>query len=111
MNATELCFGIGEKAGVWICRKCGRFSVSGKAAEDCCLPIICECGAELPINGHLTRCNDCTRRKLAERNATRLAEAELVADYDGWICSEEVCGNQDGYFASFDDLIEYCEDN
>lgn len=108
MNATELCFDNGAKAGVWYCRQCGIPRRDVATAEECCKPYICECGKELPRKEHRTRCADCTRRQFAERNAKRLAEATLVDDYDGWICSEEVSGDQDGYFESVEDLLEYC---
>src|SRR3990172_7322010 len=102
MNATELCFDSGAKAGVWYCGECGTTHPEKQMAEKCCNPYICECGKELPRKEHRTRCKDCAHRQLADRNARRLAEATLVEDYDGWIYTEEVTGDHDGYLMSIE---------
>jgi hypothetical protein len=108
MNGYELINpNTGKGCGVWACGVCNKV-MGADLVEKCCKP--CECG--MPSRNRFEcKCSHCAEIEYKERRAKQLEEAELV-EWDGsMIFSEAVNGNQDGWFESPDDLLEYLESN
>lgn len=103
MNAQQLYFDDGEPAGVAYCSACRGVAKTIEAAEACCRPNVCECGAE--CEKYRTICQACYAAKDAKREADRFAKAtkRFIEDAE----REYVCLDGDRYL-SFDDLDEYC---
>jgi hypothetical protein len=122
MNAKELKIegdsGQVTSSGVWFCGQCrtvwgdrytaGHDSVQA-AAEACCKPPVCACGAEV-ARGHV-KCDECWRKGIAEKRDKTMAAAEKVETWDSWVYDPTDAGPQDGYFESLDALVEWYEDN
>lgn len=111
-NAAQLFLADGSPTRVWYCIVCGIVHPSDGLAGECCRPKICkQCGLDIPkTRRHFETCTSCERLRLDEEYKKRLAAAELVSDYDGWIYTGEVTGLNDGYFSSVQDLIDEIED-
>lgn len=89
MNAFELYNENGKPVGIFACGKCRMLTIGGgmkntrESAEQCCQPVLCECGAE--VAQHRTACQPCINRKDAERTAKVLADAAEVEQWDGFV--------------------------
>lgn len=89
-------------------RKIGQCKIIHKTqsdADQCCDWKCSKCGAK--TDRFSTQCSSCWDVVRAEGRAKRLAAAELVTEYDGWICCDSGCGSQDGYFQSIEDYVDY----
>lgn len=107
MDTTELYTKSGESVNVWFCGKCNRVGWDKGAAERCCVPHVCKtCGKE----EQMSECRDCSDVRHAKAERERFEKAEKVAQWDGWVFSDEGYGYKDGYFESVDDLLEYLSD-
>jgi len=112
MNAIELHHKDGRTAGVYYCSECKCVAKTKERADECCAPYLCTgCGVELPRKNYRTVCSTCSAEREREREAARFAAAEKVAEWDGWLYSDEIQGYNDGYYANVEELIEYIEDN
>lgn len=111
-NAAQLFLADGKPTRAWYCLECGIVHPSEDAAEKCCTTAPCEeCAAALPKNRrYFKTCQDCERKIADRKYQEKLAKAELVTDYDGYIYTGEVTGLQDGYFESVQALIDEVED-
>lgn len=108
-DAKELFLADGKSAGVWYCTTCRLVKRTEAEADKCCRPWVCEnCGKE--SQKYHTLCTNCDNLRREAAKERRLADAELVEDYDGWICSQDAIGPMDGYFRSVEEFIDYCED-
>jgi hypothetical protein len=109
MNAIELFHADGKPCGIYHCEKCRVVHREKQLADECCLPRICDCGAECPQC--YTVCDDCRRKKEREREAERFAKAEKVTEWNGAIYSDGRGWNE-GFFANVEDLEDWlaCEE-
>lgn len=104
MESYELLRPDHSPSGVWACGACRAVTTAGDRAERCCL---CrECGSPLGTEGvGLGRSHDaCLRRRREAADAKRLAEAELVPGWPGWVVYAG-----DRYFPTVEDLVEHLE--
>ena len=108
MNSVELFIAGGKSAGVFACGQCKVIHKTQADAEQCCDWKCSKCGAK--TDRFSTQCSACWDVVRAEGHAKRLAAAELVTEYDGWICCDSGCGSQDGYFPSIEDYVDYIFD-
>lgn len=108
MNAIELFVQSGKSAGVFACGECKIVSKTQADADQCCDWKCSNCGVK--TERFSTRCDDCWSVIRAEGHAKRLAAAELVTAYGGWVCCDSGCGSQDGYFPSIEDYVDYIYD-
>lgn len=99
----------GKEVFVYACGKCGTAHRDEPAADQCCRPRLCACGAETGSIGY-TACEACRdsnhagARKKAFEQATKIQ----AADYKGWL----FCECCERFFDSVDDLIDYhCDRN
>lgn len=95
----------GTEVSIWACGKCGYIRNGEENAKNCCT--CSTCGKELK-HGAFGDCDDCRRRKWAEREAERIDKAERLETWDGWVFYDG--GPNDGYFESLDDFIEWLDD-
>ena len=108
MNSVELFIAGGKSAGVFACGQCKIIHKTPADAEQCCDWKCSKCGAK--TERFSTQCSSCWNVVRAEGHAKRLAAAELVTEYNGWICCDSGCGSQDGYFPSIEDYVDYIFD-
>ena len=108
MNAVELFVQSGKSAGVFACGQCKIIHKTQSDADQCCDWKCSKCGAK--TERFSNQCSGCWDVVRAEGHAKRLAAAELVTEYDGWICCDSGCGSQDGYFPSIEDYVDYIYD-
>lgn len=112
MNAIELFHETGQSAEIFYCAECRHVKKTKDDAENCCRCRFCN---ELVPQNSIGKENftgyhgECWRADRDKRDAERLAKAEVVTDYDGWVFVEGL-GYNDGYFRSMDDLLDYLED-
>lgn len=108
----------------YACGECGRFyaapvfldeeaarSEALANTEQCCTPRVCEkCSAPMGERLWLV-CPPCVKQAEEDRDRDAFDKATKVnaADYDGWVSWSDH-GPNEGYFASVDDLLTYCED-
>jgi hypothetical protein len=104
MNAQQLYRADGTATSVWSCSKCGR-PATQDLAEKCC---ICKyCGKE--VGDEIERHFACLDAKQSQNRADRLANAELVENWDGPVFWENAPFEGDlgeGFFDSLAELIE-----
>lgn len=108
MNAIELkgTTTDGKEVYVHACGKCGLTAIDQEAAERCCRPTLCGCGAECEKGR--TACKACrdSNRAAARKKAFEQATKIQAADYSGWL----YCESADKFFESLDDLLEHYYD-
>jgi len=98
----------GELLNVWNCGNCGKMWLSPNYAESCCTCI--ECGEPIGDSdfygsrGHATH-KDCKNAKDEAHRQKRLAEAEKLDRWDGWVFCDGV-GSNNGYFPTVEELAE-----
>lgn len=84
------------------CQECKVIYADQKTADKCCSPRYCEdCGVE--VKKYRICCEPCGQKRQFEK-------AEKLEHWDGWVYSEHVTGEKDGYFTSIEELTEYCYD-
>ena len=76
MNAQPLFKETGEKIQHHYCGKCGFIRSTKDEAEQCCKPLLCECGNEL--QQYRNRCNSCIERDSLRKEKNRIMQAERV---------------------------------
>lgn len=108
MNAIKLTGTKPDGANVyiWACSKCGYTAGDEKTAEKCCRCLTCGKELNRRIVGD---CDDCWREKDAKREAERIAKAEKLEKWDGWVFYDGATNGNDGYFESLDDLVDWLE--
>lgn len=92
------------------CGADGHASYAEREARACCAPDHCErCGATRAR--HVLYCEPCGKVAAAEREAALFAKARKVTpdEYGDDFVFWDGRGPQEGYFASVEDLLEYCE--
>jgi hypothetical protein len=116
MIPFELFKADGTATGIWACGKCklivhGYDAAARQRAEECCTPGKCrECGAEkAEADKCYTACRICQDRKDAEKLQVRIAAAEKLDTWDGWVFWDGL-GDNDGFFQHLDGLLEWWED-
>ncbi len=108
MSAVQLFHEDGTPAGVWYCSECRRGLKTQEQAESCCEPRTCQrCGGD--TQKYFAVCSVCQRRERDEKAAAKLAAAELVPDYDGWVWANGR-GHNDGFFQDIDELLDHLMD-
>jgi hypothetical protein len=115
MNAVQFLLADGRQSGVWYCTKCmkTKASMNREMAERCCVPIDCDyCGKPIDKDaGHYTATHHgCSHLRQAEREATAIAKAEKLDDWNEWVFLDGI-GPQDGYFDSLESLVDYLVEN
>lgn len=95
----------GKKASVWACGKCLRFTPldpSKDAAERCCQPTLCACGAEVALG---SQCDACRKMERDARYKALFDKARKVpaSQHDGWLYDERT----DRYFEDVESLLEH----
>ncbi len=113
MNAQELFKQVnGEYVGTgrFYCEKCRIIGLNAELAEKCCRPTICQCGKEVAEKYYYT-CWDCRKAKEIASEKLRFEKATKIKleDYDGPV-QTDLIGSNEGYFASFSDLMDYLSD-
>ena len=85
---------------IYACSRDRAAQVAYRAADECCAPRHCACGAQ--IEKQWTACASCRLR-------SKLQRASVVTDYSGPVFADGYCGGWgDGYFADVEELIEAC---
>lgn len=107
MNPVELHLPDGLPSGVFMCEKCRRLDSTKLWAERCCL--CSECGKVKDWTTSNPECPDCLKEKWAKADRDRMARAEKLDDWDGWVYTGG-SGGHDGYFESLDHYVEYLDD-
>ena len=115
MDVRELTFKGESEPKLYACGKCGKayspkiyasrddmtHAAARRAADECCKPRFCDCGAEL--DSSWTACRTCRERR-------RLAEATIIeaAEYSGPVSAE--CAGEwgEGYSSDLAAMIEAC---
>lgn len=100
MNAIELYHADGKPCGIYHCEKCRIVHRIKQLADECCLPRICECGAE--CQQYYTVCDDCRRKKDIAKERERFEKAEKVTVWDGPVTDP----HGDRYGRNLDELLE-----
>ena len=116
MNARELTFRGSDSPIIYACGQCGSLhspkvyagrediahQAARNAAEDCCTPRHCACGAE--IHRYWTVCNPCRLRR-------KLTAATITAEYNGPVYADGVRGEWgEGYSSDIYNLRQSCDD-
>ena len=96
MNAIELFHGDGKSADVWYCATCRCVARTEDAANLCCKPNQCACGAETPRGWQ--RCQGCERKRISDRAQAIFAQAD-----------KRYIGDHDSDFVYVDDWDEYLD--
>ena len=117
MDVRELTFKGESDPKLYACGKCGKayspkiyacrddmaHAAARRAAEECCKPRFCDCGAELGQGW--TACSPCRERKM-------LTKATVIErdGYDGPVSAD--CSGEwgDGYSSEIEAMIEHCRD-
>jgi hypothetical protein len=84
MNALELFHADGKPCGIYHCEKCRAVHRDKQLADECCLPLICACGAAFPR--HYTACDECRRKKDIARERARFDAAQKMHEWRGPVC-------------------------
>jgi hypothetical protein len=100
MNAIELYHSNGKPCGIYHCEKCSVVHRTKQLADECCLPRVCDCGAECPQP--YTVCDECRRKKDIARERSRFDAAEKVKEWSGPVCAP----HSDRYGRNLDELLE-----
>lgn len=118
MNAQQLFYnppdGTPVPQDVWFCEKCRILGPTKALADQCCQCTICgkpiEAGDRWYGGGSSKYHQSCHHQKQARHYSEKLASAEVVPHWDGWVYTED-CGYASGhYFEDMDSLIEHFED-
>lgn len=111
MNSVQLFLPDGRQSGVFFCGKCRIVHRTEFAAEDCCAPRICSCGASIPRSENRTVCLTCREAKDKARELARFEAAEKI-DASNWFGAVYVdsIGYNEGYFHNVDWLSEHLDD-
>jgi hypothetical protein len=117
MEPIELLMPDGEPSKVLMCSNCRIVRRTRAYAEACCLPIPCRyCGEPTEkvwrSDGDETQAyhRGCWDRHWVAKDREKMAAAEVVESWDGWVHSPAVRGHNDGFFESLADLQEYLDD-
>jgi len=105
MNAIELYHADGKPCGIYHCEKCRIVHREKQLADECCLPRICECGAECPQ--YYTVCDDCRRKKDIARERARFDAAEKLTAWSGPVCEP----HGDRYARNIDELLDLLDED
>jgi hypothetical protein len=99
----------GAEQFLYVCH-CGRAYRDRGLAERCCSTHICDvCGEELTdLSLGRVRHRACAEELWLAQRANLLAAAEEDPGHTGYIYSDEVSSEYDGYFSSVEDLVDYC---
>jgi hypothetical protein len=108
METKELFLENGKSAGVFACGKCKLICASSELADKCCDWKCVDCS--VGVRNYTTRCDSCHSKVMLDRRAALLEKAQIVEDYDGWVCCDECSGGQDGYFPSLEEFVDYIFD-
>lgn len=96
MNPLELFHKDGTTTGIWYCRECRTVHRTQPAADACCRPMLCPCGAE--ASKYRTVCQPCLNRLDEERERARFEAAGKVTKWDGPVF------RGDSFYWSVDDI-------
>jgi hypothetical protein len=99
-----------KKQDMYFCGKCGLRFMDIQDAEKCCT---CRtCGKEHQIGDFTGECRQCWHKRDVAKLEKRIAEAEKLETWEGWVCNEGPGGGPqgDGYAESLDALEEYLQD-
>ena len=110
MNEIRLKKPTGESVDAFMCQRCGMIyrEPDGRLARSCCQCYVCK----QPLNCAGQHAHDeCRHLQSRLANAQRLAHAETVSEYEGYLYSDEVSGYRDGYFRDMEDLFSFCDDS
>ena len=112
-----------DRLVAWACPKCGLlFLLSANDKEDeraakmhqAASHCVQNCACGKPLDWHYNlRCKDCRAAAEVEKEKARFAKAEKLAleDYEGPVYWEgHEGGLGDGYFSSYAEVLDYCED-
>jgi hypothetical protein len=113
MNPVELFKKDGTPANAWVCGVCGKIYAANSSAEGCCRCYIC---GEVIEQGKIGKGDfssyhgKCWDKQQDKIRAERIAKAEKLETWDGWVYNEGPGGGpNDDYAASMDELVEYLE--
>ena len=86
---------------IYACRDDLAHETARRAADECCAPRFCACGAA--VERPWTACRPCRLRE-------KLARCTIVTDYNGPVEADSYAGGWgEGYFADVADLLESCK--
>lgn len=96
----------GKTASVWACGKCLRFAPmdpSKEAAEKCCQPTLCACGAE--VGGFGSKCDACWKKERDAKDQAVFDKAKKTPHlaYAGSMLFCECC---EKFFHEVDELLD-----
>lgn len=103
MNATELFHQNGRPAQVWYCTHCRNVHKIKDAAEQCCRPSLCSCGAECR-RGWLV-CDTCREANIRKKEQAQIRSAKKIPEAE-WDKAVVADGE---YFSSMDALRDRCD--
>jgi len=110
MFTTQLLHPGGKKVEAFACGVCQRTWFERDAADRCCKCQRCGKSIDPGDKSHFTSYHDnCWAEHSAAVDSERLAKAELVSDYDGWIYTPRGWGRE-GFFTDMGELVEYLLD-
>jgi hypothetical protein len=112
MNHQQLMKADGTPIKAWDCGNCGMIYSAENCAAKCC--ICTYCGQPVGDRDfyHRRGCpihKDCYYEQERERTAERLAAAEKLDVWDGWVYRDG-CGYNEGYFEDLDSFVEWWQD-
>lgn len=90
-------------SGVFYCSRCRVVHREKVAADVCCEPLVCGCGAFR--DRYRTLCEVCAAEASAKRTAEVMAKAEKLEEWTGPVFWEGYPHNE-GYAASVDEFVE-----
>lgn len=106
MNAQELYLKSSQATNIYFCEKCRHVSTSKSIAEECCKPVICECGEEAKEK-YWRKCSNCRSEERLKKEQQTYDNAEKISIEN---CGGPVyCLDNDTYYQDIDCLIEEIE--
>lgn len=119
----EVILEVDGRLVAWACPKCGLLFILGandteedhkRKVHEAAAHCVKDCACGKPLDWHYNlRCKDCRAAAEVEKEKTRFTKAEKLAleDYEGPVYWEgHMGGLGDGYFSSYDEVLDYCED-
>lgn len=108
MNATQLLNADGTPAGIWVCSECRHVTASREVTERCCRCSYCNKTVD-QSKGRTAYHMDCFSADQAERDQKRMAKAEKLDIWDGWVYLDGH-GHNEGFFRDLQELAECLDD-
>ena len=117
-HLTQLLFPDGKPSKFAVCNECGKLNLYDTPSniafsENCCHCEKCGTNMKGEAKWHGRWCSACYAEHKAEKDAQRYEVAEKIqaADWNGPVLLDGAGNENEGYFASLDELMEWLMEN